>query len=210
MISGTGPAFFNPAIGRPAMHMQKQATFIHIEPIGTILFERSKRARRLNISIKPFRGVRVAMPLTASLQQAEKFVHAKLAWIIKHLERMKVLELQHQAAKLNAPAIDRDAARRKMQARLDALAVLNGFTYNRLCIRNQKTRWGSCSATNNINLNVKLILLPERLIDYVLLHELLHTRIKNHGQEFWLELDRLTGNAKGLARSLRSYGMKLL
>jgi predicted metal-dependent hydrolase len=59
-------------------------------------------------------------------------------------------------------------------------------------------------------LNVKLVLLPERLIDYVLLHELLHTRIKNHGPGFWTELDRLTGDAKGLARNLRSYGMKLL
>jgi predicted metal-dependent hydrolase len=192
------------------MQMREQSIFIHIEPIGRVLFERSIRARRLNVSIKPFRGVRVAMPRTASLRQAEKFVHAKLAWIIKHLDRMKVLELQHQAAKVNAPVIDRDAARRKLQIRLDALAVLNGFTYNRLCIRNQKTRWGSCSATNNINLNVKLVLLPDQLIDYVLLHELLHTRIKNHGQEFWEELDGLTGDAKGLARTLRSYGMKLL
>ena len=190
--------------------MREQSIFIHIEPIGRVLFERSLRARRLNVSIKPFRGVRVAMPRTASLRQAEKFVHAKLAWIIKHLDRMKVLELQHQAAKVNAPVIDRDAARRKLQIRLDALAVLNGFTYNRLCIRNQKTRWGSCSATNNINLNAKLVLLPDQLIDYVLLHELLHTRIKNHGQEFWEELDGLTGDAKGLARTLRSYGMKLL
>ncbi len=192
------------------MQMREQSIFIHIEPIGRVLFERSIRARRLNVSIKPFRGVRVAMPRTASLRQAEKFVQAKLAWIIKHLDRMKVLELQHQAAKVNAPVIDRDAARRKLQIRLDALAVLNGFTYNRLCIRNQKTRWGSCSATNNINLNVKLVLLPNRLIDYILLHELLHTRIKNHGPGFWAELNRLTGDAKGMARSLRSYGMKLL
>ena len=190
--------------------MREQSIFIHIEPIGRVLFERSIRARRLNVSIKPCRGVRVAMPRTACLRQAEKFVHAKLAWIIKHLDRMKVLELQHQAAKVNAPVIDRDSARRKLQARLEALAILHGFTFNRLCIRNQKTRWGSCSATNNINLNVKLVLLPDQLIDYVLLHELLHTRIKNHGQEFWQELDGLTGDAKGLARSLRSYGMKLL
>jgi predicted metal-dependent hydrolase len=192
------------------MHMLEQSTFIDIEPIGRVLFERSVRARRLNISIKPFRGVRVAIPRTASLQQAEKFVHAKLAWIIKHLKQMTVLEQQQRAVSENAPAIDRDAARRKLHARLDALAVRHGFTYNRLCIRNQKTRWGSCSATNNINLNVKLVLLPDRLIDYVLLHELLHTRIKNHGQGFWAELDRLNGDAKGLARNLISYGMELV
>lgn len=190
--------------------MREQSTFIYIEPIGRVLFERSVRARRLNISIKPFRGVRVAMPRAASLQQAENFVQTKLAWIIKHLERMKLLEMQHRTASANAPAIDTDAARRKLHARLDVLAVRHGFTFNRLCIRNQKTRWGSCSAKNNINLNARLVLLPNRLIDYVLLHELLHTRIKNHGQGFWKELDRLTDDAKGLARSLKSYGMKLL
>jgi predicted metal-dependent hydrolase len=192
------------------MHMQEQSIFIHIEPIGRVLFERSVRARRLNISIKPFRGVRVAIPRTASLRQAEKFVHAKLTWIIKHLKRVTVMEQQQRAMSENAPAIDRDAARRKLHPRLNALAACHGFTYIRLCIRNQKTRWGSCSATNNINLNASLVLLPDRLIDYVLLHELLHTRIKNHGQEFWRELDRLTGDAKGLARSLRSYGLRLL
>jgi predicted metal-dependent hydrolase len=190
--------------------MREQSIFIHIEPIGHVLFERSVRARRLNISIRPFRGVRVAMPRTTSQQQAEKFVQAKLAWIIKHLERMKILELQHRAAQENTPAIDREAAHCKLRARLDALAARHGFIYNRLCIRNQKTRWGSCSATNNINLNAKLVLLPDRLIDYVLLHELLHTRIKNHGQGFWTELERLSGDAKGLARGLKSYGMKLL
>jgi predicted metal-dependent hydrolase len=190
--------------------MREQSVTIHIEPIGRVLFERSARAQYLNISIRPFRGVRVAMPRTVSQQQAEKFVHTKLPWIIKHLERMRTLELQHRAAKKNVPVVDREAARQKLEARLDVLAGQHGFKYNRLCIRNQKTRWGSCSVTNNISLNAKLILLPDRLIDYVLLHELLHTRIKNHGQQFWSELEKLTGDAKGRARSLRSYGMELL
>ena len=190
--------------------MRKQSKTIHIEPIGAVLFERSARARCLNISVRPFRGVRVAVPRTASLRQAENFVHTKLPWISKHLERMRILELQHRMAVENAPVIDRQKACRKLKVRLDALAVRHGFTYNRLSIRYQKTRWGSCSATNNISLNGRLVLLPDRFIDYVLLHELLHTRIKNHGQGFWKELDRLTGDAKGLARSLRSYGMQLL
>ena len=190
--------------------MREQSIFIHIEPIGRVLFARSARARCLNISIKPFRGVRVAMPRTASLRQAENFVQTKLTWISKHLERMRILERQHRMAAENTPVIDRDAAYLQLSARLDALATRHGFTYNRLCIRYQKTRWGSCSATNNISLNGRLVLLPDRFIDYVLLHELLHTRIKNHGQGFWKELDRLTGDAKGLARSLRSYGMQLL
>jgi predicted metal-dependent hydrolase len=72
-------------------------------------------------------------------------------------------------------------------------------------VRSQKTRWGSCSFNNNISLNVKLTRLPQELIDYVILHELAHTRIKNHGREFWKMLDGLIGDAKKLDRRLREY-----
>ena len=66
-----------------------------------------------------------------------------------------------------------------------------------------KTRWGSCTAKNNINLNMLMTYLPKKIQDYVILHELLHTRIKDHGKGFWLELDRLTGNAKGIQKKLK-------
>ena len=66
-----------------------------------------------------------------------------------------------------------------------------------------KTRWGSCTAKNNINLNMLMTYLPKKIQDYVILHELLHTRIKNHSKGFWLELDRFTGNAKGSQKELK-------
>ena len=89
--------------------------------------------------------------------------------------------------------------------RLRQLAEAHNFTYNRAFVKNQKTRWGSCSAVNNINLNVNLVRLPEELRDYVILHELVHTRHKNHGKAFWRELDRIVGNGKALQRSLGAY-----
>ena len=94
--------------------------------------------------------------------------------------------------------------------RLDHLSKTFGFSYNKVFLRNQKTRWGSCSEKNNINLNYNLVKLPDDLIDYILLHELLHTRIKNHGKTFWDALDRLTGNAKHLDRRLKDYSILLL
>jgi predicted metal-dependent hydrolase len=72
-------------------------------------------------------------------------------------------------------------------------------------MRNQRTRWGSCSNKNNINLNMKLIRLPDEMIDYVLLHELVHTRIKNHTKDFWRELDRFVGDAKAKNKRLKAY-----
>ena len=94
--------------------------------------------------------------------------------------------------------------------RLAQLARQFGFQYNRVSIRNQKTLWGSCSNRNNINLNLHLILLPSHLIDYVLVHELVHTRHKNHGPDFWSALNHCLGDGKAFARELRQFSIGLL
>ena len=101
-------------------------------------------------------------------------------------------------------------ARKRLLARLYLLGEQYGFTYNKVPIRNQKTRWASCSHKNNISSNVKLILLPKELIDYVMLHELVHTRIHNHSKIFWAELDRYVGNSKIIAKQLRINTLRLL
>ncbi len=87
--------------------------------------------------------------------------------------------------------------------RVRELAAQHGFVYRRLFIKDLRSRWGSCSAVNNINLGLQLMRLPDDLVDYVILHELIHTKVKNHGADFWKMLDQVTGNAKGLDRRLR-------
>ena len=94
--------------------------------------------------------------------------------------------------------------------KLFGLAEQNGFTVNKVSIRNQKTRWGSCSSLNNINLNIKLVKLPEELVDYVLFHELVHTKIKNHSKAFWSELDYYVGDAKKLDKKLKKIKLGFL
>ncbi|MFT3737222.1 MAG: SprT family zinc-dependent metalloprotease [Breznakibacter sp.] len=94
-----------------------------------------------------------------------------------------------------------EALRREAKAflpvRLRELANLHGFKYASAFIKNLKSRWGSCSSTNNINLNLHLMRLPDHLIDYVLLHELCHTVEKNHGQGFWRLMDKVTDGRAG-------------
>jgi hypothetical protein len=106
--------------------------------------------------------------------------------------------------------IDKVMAKKKLTSRLKQLAVQHSFTCNRVTIRNQNTRWGSCSHNNNISLNMKLVLLPEELMDYVILHELVHSRIHDHSKRFWGELDKHVGNGKLMAKRLRKYGLGLL
>ena len=79
----------------------------------------------------------------------------------------------------------RKQARKPLHDRLQHLSQLTGLIYGRVSIRTQKTRWGSCSSAGNINLNDRLILLPPELVDYVLIHELAHTREHNHSPAFW-------------------------
>ena len=180
---------------------------VEIVGVGQVLFERSKKAKNLNISVKPFTGVRVAVPDGLSFQKAEEFVNAKTDWIQKHLVRMKQYEGNAETTSAALDDIDRAKAKRRLTRRLKYLAGKHGFTYNRVFIRNQKTRWGSCSNKNNISLNMKIALLSEELMDYVILHELTHTRIKNHSNDFWGMMNKLLGDGKAKAVNLRKYGI---
>ena len=89
--------------------------------------------------------------------------------------------------------------------RVEELAGKYGFSYRKVFIKNAKTLWGSCSSKNNINLNLNLMRLPEKLRDYIIIHELVHTLHRNHGVKFWKLLDQYFGNARLLAKELKSY-----
>ncbi len=99
----------------------------------------------------------------------------------------------------------RREAKEYLPQRLLQLAKTHGLQYNNVTIKNTRTRWGSCSSTNNINLSLHLMRLPDELCDYVLLHELAHTIEKNHGPGFWKLLDKLCGDARGLDKQLKNY-----
>jgi predicted metal-dependent hydrolase len=89
---------------------------------------------------------------------------------------------------------------------LNELAEHYDFTYKKVKITGSKSRWGSCSSTGSINLSCYLMLLPPHLMDYVLLHELTHTREMNHGPKFWEILNELTeGRAHSLRAELRNF-----
>jgi len=181
-----------------------------IDGVKKIVFERSRRAKHINISIKPYKGVRVAVPYGISLSQARAFAHSKKAWIQKHVEKMEQVEREHQHLSRRFNDIDRAEAKKILCQRLDELAKMHGFSYNRVTIRSQRTRWGSCSSKNNISLNAKLVRLPERLMDYIIVHELVHTRFKNHGKKFYSELERIVGCRKPFERALKHYDVGLL
>jgi hypothetical protein len=178
---------------------------INVHGLGLILLEKSSRAKYLNISVKPPAKIRVAVPMGVSYEKAEMFARSKTDWINNNLIKISTLMKKHGQLKL----IDREHARRYLTKRIHELALQHGFIYNNLYIKNQKTRWGSCSSKNNINLNIKLLHLPRELSDYVIMHELVHTKVKSHAFEFWKMLDKYVGDAKEYNENLKQYGLLL-
>ena len=168
--------------------------------VGTIKYIGNNRAKRIIVSIKP-EHVRVVIPKRQSFKNAQQFVESRLEWIKTNRQSM---DLQLQKKK-KLPEIDRKVARKILCRRIGELAQLHNFVYNRVSIRKQKTRWGSCSSKNNINLNANLLHLPSELMDYVLLHELVHTRVKDHSKDFWNELNAVVPNARQIDKKLKDY-----
>jgi predicted metal-dependent hydrolase len=108
-----------------------------------------------------------------------------------------------------AATLDLAEAREELAGRLAALASEHGYAYRRLSVRTQGTLWGSASVAGRIQLNARLAVLPRDLADYVIIHELVHTRHGGHGRAFWRELERLCPEARRLRVRLREYGLAL-
>ncbi|MEA3286344.1 MAG: M48 family metallopeptidase [Candidatus Marinimicrobia bacterium] len=161
--------------------------------IGKITFARSKRSKTLKLFVKPFHGLLVKLPPGCSTKKALIFAKRNQNWIQQARGRAHEIEklsrdFFHTHAEVPKPKI-----RRFLIQRLDSLAHQHDFVYAKVSIRNQKSRWGSCSTHNNISLNQNLYYLPPELLDYVLLHELAHTIRKDHSPAFWTILYNILG-----------------
>ena len=168
-----------------------------------ILFEKSKRAKNIGIRIRHNGDVRVAVPRFSTYKYAEKVALERIEWI-RYKKAEMDLKTEGLKDKLKGlKPINKTEAKVILKNRLKELSEIYGFEYNRVFIRNQKTRWGSCSAQNNINLNINLVRVSNELQDYVILHELVHTKIKNHSLMFWKELDKYVGDARHYDRLLK-------
>jgi predicted metal-dependent hydrolase len=182
-------------------------TTIAIAPVGVVHFVFSKRAKHLSITVRHDSSVKVAIPKGVTLKTARKFFESKIEWVNRHLKK-----IQNQNEKVRPPLELSNGEKRKAKKylieRLNYLSNKYGFTYNRVFIRNQRTRWGSCSSRDNISLNMKLVRLPQELQDYVILHELVHIKHKNHSHKFWYAMDKLVGDSRQLRRQMRQYRLK--
>ena len=168
------------------------------------------RADRRTISIQiKADGIYVRAPFRMSDAEIEFFLDSKSDWIRKHL-RM-VAERNAEAKNLQPYTYEeiRDLAAKALQAipeRVQYYAAIIGVDYGNITIRNQRTRWGSCSSKGNLNFNCLLMLLPDEIIDSVVVHELCHRKHMNHSPQFYAEVEKVFPDYQRCHRWLKENG----
>lgn len=181
---------------------------------GEATLVRSPRARRISISVRASGAVRVTFPPGVAAQQALDFLDRKAAWVVRTRQRLAArraalpepLPPEEERARVEAL---RRAAREDLPARIARIAAATGLRYERVTLRAARTKWGSCTGRNTISLSIFLMTLPERLRDYVILHELCHTVHHDHSPRFHALVDRLSGGReRELAAELRRYAIR--
>jgi predicted metal-dependent hydrolase len=150
---------------------------------GTVLV-RHRKARRYILRVLDDGTLRVTVPWRGSKREALAFVEKNAAWIERQRSAFAASQLRRDRLRSLDPHLRR-RAKKELPAALMALAEQQGITVARVSIRNQRSRWGACSARGSITLNWRLILVPDFVRDYVMIHELMHCRELNHSTRFW-------------------------
>ncbi|MBQ9300002.1 MAG: M48 family metallopeptidase [Clostridia bacterium] len=158
-------------------------------------------------------AVTVRAPNRMPLYAIRQFIDQHRQWINAHLQKARVRQEERgELVPFTQAQID-DLARRAardLPQRVSRFAALVGVDYGRITVRCQHTRWGSCSSKGNLNFNCLLMLCPDAVIDYVVVHELCHRREMNHSPRFWAEVARALPDYPRARDWLRQEGQKLI
>lgn len=167
----------------------------------------------MSLEITPKGEVLVRAPNRLPEREIQRFVTEKADWISKHLENVQknLVEAEPQPL-LTMEEVRKlaDEALEVIPQRVAYFAPMVGVTVGRITIRNQKTKWGSCSSKGNLNFNCLLMLAPREVLDYVVVHELCHRLEMNHSPRFWAEVERVLPDYRASKQWLKEHGGSLM
>lgn len=173
---------------------------------------RSKR-KTISLEIRTDLSVCLRVPLKTTDSEIRAFLREKESWIRKHLQEMQ----QRAAEQRRIPKLTNEELRelaeracRVLPEKVAYYAEKLGVTYGMITIRNQKTRWGSCSAKGNLNFNCLLMLMPEDVTDYVVVHELCHRIEMNHSKNFWNLVEHILPDYHQSRKWLKEHGEEIM
>ncbi|MCR5311864.1 MAG: M48 family metallopeptidase [Lachnospiraceae bacterium] len=175
------------------------------------IFKRSRR-KTIGITIERDGSVVLRAPLYCSRKRAEEFLYEKADWIEAARKRMLQRQAETGAVTFSEAELYaiKQKARQFLPAMVESVAKEMGEKYGRISLRFQKSRWGSCSAGGNLNFNCLLVLLPDNVRRYVVVHELCHLRELNHSRRFWAEVAKYQPTYKEDRKQLKEMGAALI
>lgn len=175
------------------------------------------RSERKSISLQIDENLKATLRVPRRMSDAEirRFLEEKSPWIEKHMQKMRERQeaLRAEPEELLTVEELRELAQRAAEyipEKTALYASLIGVNYGRITIRNQKSRWGSCSSKGNLNFNCLLMLTPPEIIDYVIVHELCHRREMNHSPLFWHEVEKILPDYKRRRKWLKDNGERIM
>lgn len=175
---------------------------------------RSNR-KTVAIQVNSDLSVTVRAPRSVSEKDIEEILKKKEAWISKHIEKIKETKERVEAEPTEKLTREKvialaEEALKVIPERVEYFAKVIGVTYGKITVRNQKTRWGSCSSKGNLNFNCLLMLAPPEVLDYVVVHELCHRKQMNHSKAFWLEVEKVLPDYKEARKWLKEEGSQMI
>lgn len=173
------------------------------------------RSNRRTISLEITASGKVIVRAPQRMPEAEiqKFVEEKSAWLRKHLQKREGAQAALQEeGKFTKEDIEKlvKLAKKVIPVKVAYYARILNVTYDRITIRNQKTRWGSCSSKGNLNFNCLLMMAPPEVLDYVVVHELCHRLEMNHSKRFWAQVERVLPDYRKPRKWLKEQGSRLM
>jgi len=174
----------------------------------TYTLRESVRARYLRISVDMERGLVVTKPRHIPHFFVERFITAKADWVLKfHAKLKKVSSLPKLKVSFHEFETNKYKALALFKQEVKFFNSFYKFPFNKISVRNQKTLWGSCTRDGNLQFNYKLTLVPKRMRDYVIVHEICHLAQHNHGKIFWELVGKTIPDYKQIRRALHNYVM---
>ena len=179
---------------------------------GEIRISVIRSARKsLGLEVRDANTVLARIPTRVSDRELKAFVENHRSWILEKTEVMAEREEKRKSTPAPPPELlsktDRMKIQLKIGKRVRHYCEAMGVTVGYVTVKNQKTRWGSCSAKGNVNFNYQLAFLPDELLDYVVIHELAHRRHMNHSRAFWAEVEKYCPNYLERREQLKEYSL---
>lgn len=176
----------------------------------TLTLQVIRSARKtIGLQVKEDGSVLLRIPNRLSVRALQDFLNREQSWIWQKAEQMQSRIKQRETT--GATPVEQlspeelEKIKEKIGFRVNYYSKIMGVTVGRITIRNQKTRWGSCSSKGNLNFNYQLYYLPDELLDYVVVHELSHRRHMNHSADFWEEVEKYCPDYKTYRKQLKEY-----